>query len=259
MLVVVHGGGGSACNRRRDAVAGVAQAFSWIFRVGTFNIEYRLVAEGGGYPADLEDVKCAVEWIAAHAGGFGLDGSRIAIVGESAGAQLALMAALTQGRDDLDPHCGSSPARLVAAIAYSAPTDLPALAASGFSTEPIASLYTGDPCLAPVDGCSAARSCNRCVDASPLAHACDVTVPILLVQAPEAFDQTVPEAQALELNGALQDAGDPVQLDIPSPAELLDAGCAPDDAALQAHGFTPCLFQSSGAGFAAIVHATVGP
>ena len=38
-----------------------------LYRVATFNIEYRLRQEGGGYPENLKDVRCALAWITADA------------------------------------------------------------------------------------------------------------------------------------------------------------------------------------------------
>lgn len=54
----------------------------------TANIEYRRVGKGGGWPQTLDDVAGAMAHIAAA---DGVD--RLAVIGHSAGAQLALMAA----------------------------------------------------------------------------------------------------------------------------------------------------------------------
>ena len=54
----------------------------------TANIEYRRVGKGGGWPQTLDDVAQAITHVA------GTDGvDRLAVIGHSAGAQLALMAA----------------------------------------------------------------------------------------------------------------------------------------------------------------------
>ena len=54
------------------------------------SIEYRLVTEAP-FPAPIEDCKCAVRFLKAHAGELGIDPNAIGIWGESAGGQLAAL------------------------------------------------------------------------------------------------------------------------------------------------------------------------
>jgi acetyl esterase len=56
------------------------------------SIEYRLAPEDP-FPAGLDDVLCAVRWLAANAAGLGADPERLAIAGDSAGGNLATVAA----------------------------------------------------------------------------------------------------------------------------------------------------------------------
>ena len=57
-------------------------------------IDYRLAGEAI-WPAQRDDVNAAIDFIAAHADQYGIDADRVGIWGESAGAHLALMAAMT--------------------------------------------------------------------------------------------------------------------------------------------------------------------
>lgn len=59
-------------------------------------VDYRLAPEHP-FPAAVEDVVCTLRWLAAHAGELSVDPSRIALAGDSAGAQLATVAALHAG------------------------------------------------------------------------------------------------------------------------------------------------------------------
>lgn len=93
-MMFVHGGGwadGDPCMHIRNAAYLAARGYV------TATIEYRLSAEVR-WPAQIEDVKCAVRWMRANADAIGLDPDRLAIAGDSAGGHLAAMVALTPGR-----------------------------------------------------------------------------------------------------------------------------------------------------------------
>lgn len=64
------------------------------------SVEYRVIPDR--YPAMVVDGKSAVRFLRAHAGEFGLDPSRIAVVGNSAGGYLAQMVGVTAGDRSLD-------------------------------------------------------------------------------------------------------------------------------------------------------------
>jgi acetyl esterase len=93
-VLVVHGGGFTGGDRRH-AVAPLREALSdgdfvW------FSIDYRLAPTYK--PSDAsEDVDAAVDFVRRHARRFKVDPSRIALLGESAGGYLVLMAASRLG------------------------------------------------------------------------------------------------------------------------------------------------------------------
>ena len=61
-------------------------------------IEYRIADRHGSLPFEsLKDVKSAIRWIRQHAGDYHIDPNRILVTGKSAGAHLALAAALVDG------------------------------------------------------------------------------------------------------------------------------------------------------------------
>lgn len=58
------------------------------------NVQYRTSTQGV-WPAQILDLKAAIRFLKAHADQFGIDPDRIVVGGESAGAHLAALAALT--------------------------------------------------------------------------------------------------------------------------------------------------------------------
>ena len=72
-----------------------------------FRVEYRLVDRKRPEPPVpcIEDAKSALRFVRANAGRLGVDPARIAAAGGSAGAHLAVFAALVEGMDDqADDH-----------------------------------------------------------------------------------------------------------------------------------------------------------
>ncbi len=63
--------------------------------------QYRLLNKGASSVADcLADAKAAVRWVGEHAGELGVDTTRLAVGGGSAGAHLAACTVLSEGFDD---------------------------------------------------------------------------------------------------------------------------------------------------------------
>lgn len=68
---------------------------------------YRFSSEAV-FPAQIFDVKAAVRYLKANAGLYGIDPDRIMTMGESAGAQLALLAAVSNGDSALEGTVGGN-------------------------------------------------------------------------------------------------------------------------------------------------------
>ena len=99
-VVWIHGGGWSSGDKYPCQVGLLAQnGFLCV------SINYRLsgVAE---FPAAVEDCKCAVRWLRAHAGDYGVDADHIGVWGGSAGGHLALMVALADKSAGLEGNGG---------------------------------------------------------------------------------------------------------------------------------------------------------
>jgi acetyl esterase/lipase len=89
VVMNIHGG----FWRARYDLAHTGQLCAGLTKAGlaTFNVEYRRVGNAGaGWPGSLEDVRNAYAYLTQHAAELGFDASRIAVMGHSAGGQLAL-------------------------------------------------------------------------------------------------------------------------------------------------------------------------
>jgi acetyl esterase/lipase len=82
-----------------------------------WNMEYRRVGDGGGWPVTMEDVRAGIDHLATIArDGASLDLERVGVVGHSAGGQLALCCARDdKGRVPVHAVAGLAP---VADLAY---------------------------------------------------------------------------------------------------------------------------------------------
>jgi acetyl esterase/lipase len=91
-VVAVHGGGW---------VAGVRGAFQYWGPylaergIAMFAISYRFATKAKAFPHAVQDVLAGVQFVRSKASAFGIDAARIGLLGASAGAHLAALAALS--------------------------------------------------------------------------------------------------------------------------------------------------------------------
>ena len=123
-LIYIHGGGWVICSL--DTHDGLCRRLALAGDFLVASVDYRLAPEHK-FPAGLEDCIAAVRWLAAHGTDWGMDPHRMAVGGDSAGANLAL-AVLLGLRE-----AGSNPLHAGALIygAYSGEIDTPSCAAYG--------------------------------------------------------------------------------------------------------------------------------
>lgn len=189
-VIYVHGGAWSS-GSRRDTGDLFPQLRPRLLSAGDLvvAIDYRL-APTAPWPAPLEDTRCALSYLAAHAAQLGIDPARIGLYGTSAGGQIVAVAGLDRspGVDRVVDMYG--------------PADL---TAAGWSSWLRADIRTEFGAQAPA--------------ASPVAHAAAGAPPFLIVQGD--CDAIVPVGQSRELVSRLRTAGAAVQY-----VEVHDAGHA---------------------------------
>jgi acetyl esterase/lipase len=185
-LIVVHGGALQGSSNA-EFVALNAYLAGRDFVVVAIN--YR-IASKWPFPAGRDDVLAAIAYLKVYGPQFGLDPSRLALLGRSAGGQLALLAAYTAG----DPS-------IRGVISIYGPTDLqfwyehPAPSAL-FDTRGVLDAYLGGTPSSASEAYFAASPINF-VNAS--------TPPTLLIHGMQ--DALVPPDESARLAGRLEEAG----------------------------------------------------
>jgi acetyl esterase/lipase len=161
---------------RRDLMDGIAIDLAqrgWV----TWNVEYRRVGAGGGWPATANDVRAAVDAAAR------IDGvtNELLLVGHSAGGQLALWAA------------GERPERVSRVVSLAGLCDLDTAARHGVGGDAVHRFLEGEP-----------ASSASPIDRLPL------RVPVIAAHAVD--DSVVPVDQTRRYAEAATQAGDTVEL-----------------------------------------------
>ncbi len=115
VIIYLHGGGWIVGGRDDSAGRFLTLAEQG---VAVASIDYTL-AQSGPYPAQVEDIVAAGNWLAAAGAEWGLDTRSFAVAGASAGAHLALLAAM-----DMTREVSAHPWTIFAAIGYFGNYDL---------------------------------------------------------------------------------------------------------------------------------------
>ncbi|WP_327110410.1 alpha/beta hydrolase [Nocardia sp. NBC_01730] len=198
-LLYVHGGGWNSGTRSDSA-----SWFEWVARQGitVFSIDYRLAPPPRWQDA-VGDVKCALGWIRAQAADYDIAPSNVSVAGDSAGGQLALMAAYTVDDRQFPPSCAVSEAPVRSVMGWYAPTDLPSLITH--TRLPISLQRYLRDYLGPDYETQHARI----EQVSPINHVRVGLPPTLLVQG--GIDRMIPSTQAPALADRLHAANVPAE------------------------------------------------
>ncbi len=123
LLVFIHGGSWSHGKRSDYLVYLLAFARKGYM---TATVSYRLLKDGP-YPACIEDITDAVQWFFRNGEKYGYDPDRIALIGGSAGAHLALLAAYEWKKSGISADTANvrlAPHRIKAVVDIYGPIDL---------------------------------------------------------------------------------------------------------------------------------------
>jgi acetyl esterase len=119
-VLFIHGGGfwGGTLESRPALFAALADA-----GFPVVDVEYR-ISPPPRWSQAPGDALCALTWLEKNGPTYGIDASKIVVVGESAGGNLALVAAYSAGTAKVPSSCGGEPAPPAAVVAISPTADL---------------------------------------------------------------------------------------------------------------------------------------
>ena len=196
-MVIIHGGGWVSGDKRTGMWGDLPLEYAQHGYV-TVSLNYRFATEAP-LPACIEDVKCAVRWLRAQAKEYNLDPRRIGGFGNSAGAHLVAMLALSGPQAGLegDGPYQDQPSSLQAACVAATPADF-----SNWGSARPGGPERGAGRLFGASPETAAERARRC---SPVTYASAAAPPFLVIHG--NADSTVPVSQAERLVKALREAG----------------------------------------------------
>ena len=165
-------------------------------------LDYRLSSEAP-FPAQIEDVQAGLCWLSDHAPWIGIDPSRMATIGPSAGGHLAALAA-SSGSQRVFGH--GDCARVAAAVDFFGPTDFLQMDAHSISDD----IVHDDPDSpeSKLVGAPIQSAPQLCRSANPITWIDDDCPPMLIVHGDR--DRLVPHHQSELLAQALREKGSDV-------------------------------------------------
>ena len=205
LIVWVHGGAWRSGSRAEVDLIGLV-ARGWAIA----SVDYRL-ATVARFPAQIHDIKAAIRWLRAHAADYGYPPDRFIVAGSSAGGHLAALVGVTNGLPELEGSVGDftgqssnvqaivdlyGASNLTTILSQSTPHGL------GVRVPALELLLGGQPEAQP----ALAKL------ASPVFQVDASDPPLLLLHGDQ--DNQMPVNQALELQGAYEQAGRSVVLKI---------------------------------------------
>jgi acetyl esterase/lipase len=198
-IIAIHGGGWAAGDKRD--FGGVIKQLAGTGYVAV-SINYRH-APKHTFPAQIEDSKCAVRWLRAHADELHVDPQRVGAIGASAGGHLAMILGVMDSGDGLEGSGGwaDQSSKVQVVVSIFGPTNL----SSEFPN-------TSRNILSGFIGGKRDEKPEQYKQASPIIYVNSGDAPMLLFQGTK--DSLVPHDQAVQMADALTKAGVPGRVEL---------------------------------------------
>jgi acetyl esterase/lipase len=224
-VIHLHGGGFRGGSKAGARLARPLAALGYT----CISASYRLLSEAL-WPAQVHDLKTAIRWTRAHATDLGVAPDNVVVLGYSAGAHLALVAAGTQNDASFEGDGGSADAgtSVAACVAFYPPIS-----------------RSNSAVLGPDPTDEARRTFT------PLSHVRAGYPPTLLLHG--GADQTVPVDESMKMYAALREVQAPVELHVvegvthifDAHADLAQASAVWIDLFLDRHVVNPRAYAST--------------
>jgi acetyl esterase/lipase len=199
-VLFIHGGGWRSCHKRESFESAMIRHFAGRGYVAA-SVEYRLT-DVAPFPAQFNDVRCAVRFLRANAETYGLDPNHIGAVGHSAGGHLAAMLGTVPDEswlDGADPAYGEYSAKVQAVVPLAGAFDLRVMA------QPLADGTRPRGAIADLLPGPTGTLQDRALLASPVHYVDEATAAFLIIHGRE--DPTCPFAQAEAFMAKLRSCG----------------------------------------------------
>jgi len=209
-VMLIHGGAWKLGDKRamRPMAERLARS-GWV----AASVNYHLLP-GGRFPRNFQDVACALAFLQQNADEYGIDPTRIAVSGYSAGGHLSALLGVAWDDPEIAADCASGvPAPPAAVIPGAGVYDL-----RGKDRDVVKELLGGSESEVP----------ERYRQASPLTHVRPGLPPFLLITG--SADWFVGIDQTREMGAALRDTGNDAEvLSMAGSGHLLNPGADPGD------------------------------
>ena len=196
-VVIVHGGGWSGGNKADPNEVGPILDPLTEGGIAWFSVNYRLSRQAH-YPACIEDVEAAVQFVKMHAKDYRVDPNKVAISGDSAGGHIVDMVAVRATPDKPERH-------LAGVVSFYGPNDLVEDSFRRNGLSPSLQAFFG----APVGPLSSA-TVKVLQEASPMAFVSPDLPPFLLLHG--TADQSVDYPGSVIWKDVLDALGVPCEL-----------------------------------------------
>jgi acetyl esterase/lipase len=205
LLIWVHGGGWARGTRADpNPIALTREGYA------IASIDYRLSGVAK-FPAQVHDIKAAVRYLRARAAQYGYDGTRIGVMGSSAGAHLAILAGVTNGSAAHEGNVGTDlgqSSAIQAIVSYYGASNLTTILKQS-TPEGVADRAPGLDLLL---GGSPEAKAELARLASPVFQVDAADPPLLLLHGDQ--DPQIPINQSHEIHGAYKAKNLPVAFEV---------------------------------------------
>ena len=205
VIVWVHGGAWRSGSKSDVPIAKLReQGFA------IASVDYRL-SPVAKFPAQIHDIKSAIRYLRANADRFGVDPNRFVLAGSSAGGHLAVLAAVSNGVNELNGDLGAAEntsANVQAVVSFFGASNLQTI----LSQSTPFGLDVRVPALEKLLGGLPDQQPKLARLASPVEHIDSRDPPLWLFHGDQ--DPQMPINQSHELEGAYRKIGLPVKFEV---------------------------------------------